>query len=876
MTLRLARLSLRNVRSYESAELEFGPGVTVLIGDVGSGKTSLFHAIEMALFGFAEVEAPYLVRHRSGQASVSLTLSDDEHAYELARTFRRKTRRGREVFEPEEPTFRVDGELRTYSATEFRQRVIELLGFPDNPNPRSRSDLWRWAVYTPQERMREILREDEAEARLETIRKALGLERYRLAADNAELLATTLRARGRTHADVARGLQHFESDLAKADGDLALATISLSETETTSAEARRRAAVAEELLTASETDRRRREADQRESEQRTGDRIRLERSIAASERRLSEALAESERASRLLDSLQDLGPQLESAKRAAAAADQVYEDARTQLAELERAARELMSSEKAVLGVRRSIEELDRALVTDRIELARAEQDAADANQRGPAREPSPPTPHTVEQLGEILAALRLEERGMLQSFGLREAELHELSELIDGKVCPRCHQAVHPEEFAVHRSEAERASQVAKERLRAVQERLTTSEGERASRERFERVHQSWFATRELRDRAALAAERSRARVAADESARREAADRLDAAIAIERASRARAEPYETARTAILGIERQRDLARSTLAGLERQSASADHHRAAAASARALAGSEEARLAEERARWVEVRTALDRLQLALGGASEANRAHAELLTERDAARRAEASAAEAVTSARERRTFAEQRQLEARKGVEERRELLARSARLVALAAFVSSVYRDALLDLERRLLGRAQATFERSFSRAFSTLVEDPGLLARCGPSFVPFVEIDGEWTPAEALSGGERTALALAFRVALGDVVRASGRLRLDTILLDEPTDGFSPEQVIRMGELLRSLPWGQVIVVTHETSLAGVADRTVRVRKDGGRSHLDGAPEGTVATPTALPTPTRRRRPARLEASTPPAT
>ena len=150
---------------------------------------------------------------------------------------------------------------------------------------------------------------------------------------------------------------------------------------------------------------------------------------------------------------------------------------------------------------------------------------------------------------------------------------------------------------------------------------------------------------------------------------------------------------------------------------------------------------------------------------------------------------------------------------------------------------------------------------TFERSFAKSFSALVEDPGLLARCSPTFVPYVEIDGEMTPAEALSGGERTALALAFRLALGEVVRAAGRLRLDTVVLDEPTDGFSPEQVVRMGELLRELPWGQVVVVTHEAGLAGIADASVRVRKDGGASRLEGA--GTVPGRTPVVRRPRRR-------------
>lgn len=875
MTLHLTRLSLRNVRSYESAELEFGPGVTVLVGDVGSGKTSLFHAIEMALFGFAEVEAPYLVRHRSGSASVSLTLSDGEHSYELARTFRRKTRRGREVFDPEEPSFRVDGELRTYSATEFRQRVIELLGFPDNPNPRSRSDLWRWAVYTPQERMREILGEDEAEARLETIRKALGLERYRLAADNAEVLATALRARSRSHADVARGLQHFDGDLAKAESDLLASATAQSEAEGNSAEARRRAAEAEELLTASEAGRRAREADQRELEHRAQEQTRLEASISAGERRAAAAAAEVTRSEQAVVALETLRPQLVDSHQVLEAAERKLNAAKVEMEHLDAASKALAAAEAGVRAARSSLDDLDRSLVRDREELVRARREAEAAAQSGPTKEPPAPTPRTVEEIGTAIAALRSEETSDLRESHLRDSELHELSQLIDGKVCPRCHQTVRPEEFSTHRSEAEHAAATASARLRAVQERVLEAEAERSSRERFERAHQSWTSKQELRERAQAAESRAKGRVATGESAREGLALRLASAEETDRAARVVLEPLRATRAELDVAETRREAARSAVSGMERRLATADALQESLQSARTHSEVEAGRLAEERRRLVEVRTALEALRNALRGVAEANRAHAELLARRDSARREERRTGEAVTSARERRSFAEERRDAAATGVAERRTHLERSELLAALAAFVSSAFRDALLDLERRLLGRAQATFERSFSRAFSTLVEDPGLLARCGPSFVPFVEIDGEWTPAEALSGGERTALALAFRVALGDVVRNSGRLRLDTILLDEPTDGFSPEQVSRMGELLRSLPWGQVLVVTHETSLVGVADRTVRVRKDGGLSHLEGEVGSTRAVVPSV-APTRRRNATRVDEAAPPAT
>jgi DNA repair protein SbcC/Rad50 len=212
--VQLRRVRVRNIRSYETAEVSFPPGTTLIAGDVGSGKTSLLYAVEMALFGVAEVDAAYLVRHGASHAEVEVEFDDSEHRYTVRRRFRRVRRKGRETFEPEKINFTVDGGETTYSATELRQRVIELLGFPDNPNPQAHSDLWRWAVYVPQERMRDILGA-QPQDRLETVRKALGVERFRIAADNAQELGTDLRRSAKGRRAEAERLRHFDAEFAE-------------------------------------------------------------------------------------------------------------------------------------------------------------------------------------------------------------------------------------------------------------------------------------------------------------------------------------------------------------------------------------------------------------------------------------------------------------------------------------------------------------------------------------------------------------------------------------------------------------------------------------------------------------------------------------
>ena len=61
--------------------------------------------------------------------------------------------------------------------------------------------------------------------------------------------------------------------------------------------------------------------------------------------------------------------------------------------------------------------------------------------------------------------------------------------------------------------------------------------------------------------------------------------------------------------------------------------------------------------------------------------------------------------------------------------------------------------------------------------------------------------------------------------------------------DPLVLDEPTDGFSKEQLSRVGELLRDLDCEQVVLVSHERELESCADQVFEVVKDGTVSRIE---------------------------------
>jgi exonuclease SbcC len=163
-----------------------------------------------------------------------------------------------------------------------------------------------------------------------------------------------------------------------------------------------------------------------------------------------------------------------------------------------------------------------------------------------------------------------------------------------------------------------------------------------------------------------------------------------------------------------------------------------------------------------------------------------------------------------------------------------------ARSMHLGRYQSWLSSFFRPTVKLIESQTLIQAAGRFNEHFQRFFASLVEDPDMVVRVKEDFTPVFERQGFEQAYEALSGGERTSMALAYRFALNAVVRESIMTQPELIILDEPTDGFSKEQVYKMRGLLEELDSRQVILVSHEKELESMADHIYRVEKRNGTS------------------------------------
>ena len=163
----------------------------------------------------------------------------------------------------------------------------------------------------------------------------------------------------------------------------------------------------------------------------------------------------------------------------------------------------------------------------------------------------------------------------------------------------------------------------------------------------------------------------------------------------------------------------------------------------------------------------------------------------------------------------------------------------------ILELSDWLSLNFLELIEFTERNVLLKLRQEFSRVFSKWFNMLVPTGPLSVRLDESFSPIMlynEIEMEYS---FLSGGERTAVALAYRLALNQTINSilSKIKTKDIVILDEPTDGFSEIQLDRMREVLQELKVSQLIIVSHEQKIESFVDNILRVTKTGNISSLE---------------------------------
>jgi exonuclease SbcC len=153
----------------------------------------------------------------------------------------------------------------------------------------------------------------------------------------------------------------------------------------------------------------------------------------------------------------------------------------------------------------------------------------------------------------------------------------------------------------------------------------------------------------------------------------------------------------------------------------------------------------------------------------------------------------------------------------------------------LVRLRDFFEKVFEPGLEKIELEKLRLIKKEVSQRMREYFAVLMQDEDRSVELKENLQPCLQrrVDGKWVTIQFPSGGERSTMALAYRLALSSVARSRQGIQMDFLLLDEPTDGFSDEQLTKFQAVLERMDVPQIVLVTHHKALESMGGTIIQV-------------------------------------------
>ena len=217
-----------------------------------------------------------------------------------------------------------------------------------------------------------------------------------------------------------------------------------------------------------------------------------------------------------------------------------------------------------------------------------------------------------------------------------------------------------------------------------------------------------------------------------------------------------------------------------------------------------------------------------------LGVEKEMDSNKKELVFLQDEEKRCEIEYNRAVEKTENMKSILEEMDLE----IEHKEKIKAELLKLQDLKTWLTDYFLKLTETIEKQVMTRVYYEFNELLQTWFNALVDDETINCRLDDTFTPVIVQNGYEIDVDNLSGGEKTACALAYRLALNKVINdlITNINTKELLILDEPTDGFSSEQLDQMREVLEQLNMKQIIIVSHENKVETFVDQVININKN----------------------------------------
>ena len=935
-------VKIHNIRSYTSEEIRFSKGSLLLAGNIGAGKSTILLAIEFALFGVirGSIDGASLLRSGKNAGYVELTFNVDKKEIII----RRNLSRSKNSINQVQGYIVINGTKTECTAVELKARVLDVLGYPKKTLAKSKSLIYRYTVYTPQEDMKKILFEESA-ARLDTLRKVFQIDGYKTIRENATIVSRALKERmavlsARTEGIVQKKEQLNElikgRQLASESSQKIAVLIQTNGNELSQSRARL-SALESKIL---ERDKLRNQLTANEVSLR--EKSKMLNSMNLEMETSKKQIAELEKKSAEMSSSLDFQRLLSCLKHHFSELSYELSGKRNKLAVLEskilerdKLRNQLTANEVSLREKSKMLNSMNLEMETSKKQIAELEKKSAEmSSSLDFQRLLSCLKHHSSELSYELSGKQKLRSEISLLQIQLREIEAiivkaettNSLSkkrekEILMSDNCPACLQKISEE----HKNELKKKTadgqlensaiitrqnekkSVINEKLNLMEEKLSTliskeqnladasalvsrysSECEEHGLEPV--VYGGWvyevsnvtksleLSSRALRDRSKIADAISDRKELMNSTAKN--VEKVASEISALNSEKSNLS-LQVQKFAALDSERE---------NLKRQT---EAHHQSAVEADALVSRYSSECEEHGLEpvvyggWVyEVSNVTKSLELSSRALRDRSKI-ADAISDRkelmnSTAKNVEKVASEISALNSEKSNLSLQvqkfaaldserenlkRQVEKLQGVENKlsvdKAVLENKLEAAAIAIKElqeeitikedaekllekSKSYLNWLEDyfvkiteiIERAVMLKIHDEFNSSFQSWFKILVEEESVSSRLDDSFSPIVEINGYEMPLKNLSGGEKSSCALAYRLALNRVINdvVSTIKTKGLLILDEPTDGFSFQQLEKVREILEQLNLPQTIIVSHEQKIESFVQSVIKVVKE----------------------------------------
>ena len=853
----LEKITLENIRSYaEPTPIELPTGSTLFEGDIGSGKSTILSGIEFALFGLGDIDSRFLLRSGSKRGSVLLDFRVGVNQYQV---FRELVRAKKNVNQG--AGYIIENGTKTeYSVSEMKARVLEIIGINERPQARTTSIIFRSAIFTPQEMMKQVLVDDK-DRRLDTLRRAFGIQEYSTAAKNVDLVDSWARGEMRVSTEIARDLPELSIKL----NDASTKQVQIeSEISKLLPLLKRMESNLQEII-----DKLDKMKDERDAV------LQLEASIPGLERELRKAEELLDRETKALEKLKKESVEVEKAFQKAKDLEPqytIYTSEKREMDSLEATAESFASNslrkerlESAILKERNQLESEITSLAE---EIAEEESELkTNLEEVRPIRgllsvektlqkniAALSETRRSITSYEKLIAGLSSSRSSLRDTIKKSKLELDGILRIDVGAQCPRCKQTLSEKHIDELKKQYASEKTSTEEKLNSLDADINKAKDEEVILQKnLDGMEKEEEECRQIGKKVVTLQAKSeeiakaKLRIATHKAKLGKIRKQLknkEFAVS-ERKQLSDVEKLRSEQGP--GATRYAELGRK-IAVADKRGLQSNYLTSSAKSKRKPSLDQDLRDAKE---------AIGQAESEVKTQQESLRKKKEDYTSRkpmmEEITKLEVSREQMRSEKDEKNTTiaTARANLNAVSGdikrlgldIGRREQANRRKEYHEQLRIWLDQCFVPAVQDIEKHAMIAINEQFNQEFQRWFNVLIETGDITVEVDDAFNPTVVQGGYALDVDSLSGGERTSVALAYRLALNITVRAVAGLQPDLLILDEPTDGFSSEQLVKLRFVLDGLKTAQIIMVSHERELETFVQNICKVTKEGGVSSVE---------------------------------